>query len=483
MKIRRNAPCPCGSGKKFKVCCYGKDWERIVEGGHLVRNMSLRGKNLFFLNSVMDILHLDPTKPHIDWPSLKRRIDSDHVLQIHELLKEVWPDAADLERALKSNALAGVYSGTYTPEAIMQSVTRHSLYSDAILIFDPLVYPGSMRPEYDPVLHPESYISHTVKCLYIWLSLFQWISAGIVGFIRSPADFDRQLRWDSLIAARQSYERHPELKAAADDFVSNADIMEGDIGWLREYMMLSQPHHSIIEMLKTQGTSDDEIAEFMQWREAKKSQHPYYTGRKSEELFISTSGETHEMRRLVANMSGGFLLTDNPVHWKMIEIDRRDAGAGDSLWEPFASAMQRAPLKYLDNLRFDDCRRLRNDGLLHRMRSFLRRVWAASRTGTDFSAANAEQFAAELDEQIAIANDEWRAIDRKLLKWFAGEAAGTVAAVPAIGLANAGWLAASLCLAGAANLASAGMKRHGLANRMPGAFFLEPMRRQSKSSP
>jgi len=24
-KIGRNAPCPCGSGKKFKKCCYGKD--------------------------------------------------------------------------------------------------------------------------------------------------------------------------------------------------------------------------------------------------------------------------------------------------------------------------------------------------------------------------------------------------------------------------------------------------------------------------
>ena len=25
-KISRNAPCPCGSGKKYKKCCYGKDF-------------------------------------------------------------------------------------------------------------------------------------------------------------------------------------------------------------------------------------------------------------------------------------------------------------------------------------------------------------------------------------------------------------------------------------------------------------------------
>jgi SEC-C motif len=23
-KVSRNAPCPCGSGKKYKHCCYGK---------------------------------------------------------------------------------------------------------------------------------------------------------------------------------------------------------------------------------------------------------------------------------------------------------------------------------------------------------------------------------------------------------------------------------------------------------------------------
>jgi len=27
MKLGRNDPCPCGSGKKYKRCCYGKDTE------------------------------------------------------------------------------------------------------------------------------------------------------------------------------------------------------------------------------------------------------------------------------------------------------------------------------------------------------------------------------------------------------------------------------------------------------------------------
>ena len=30
MKVGRNAPCPCGSGKKYKVCCAGKTAKRNV---------------------------------------------------------------------------------------------------------------------------------------------------------------------------------------------------------------------------------------------------------------------------------------------------------------------------------------------------------------------------------------------------------------------------------------------------------------------
>ena len=38
-KVSRNAPCPCGSGKKYKQCCWGKgfEWEQD-EGGNLYRS-------------------------------------------------------------------------------------------------------------------------------------------------------------------------------------------------------------------------------------------------------------------------------------------------------------------------------------------------------------------------------------------------------------------------------------------------------------
>src|SRR4051812_31196296 len=41
-KLSRNAPCPCGSGKKYKHCCYDKGFEFIEDDdGNIKRSIPL----------------------------------------------------------------------------------------------------------------------------------------------------------------------------------------------------------------------------------------------------------------------------------------------------------------------------------------------------------------------------------------------------------------------------------------------------------
>jgi hypothetical protein len=84
---------------------------------------------------------------------------------------------------------------------------------------------------------------------------------------------------------------------------------------------------------------------------------------------------------------------------------------------------------------------------------------------------------------VAVAEAEWKEIDANLVKWFAGEAAAALVAAPSIGLANVGWLAASLSLLGIANVTEAELKRRDLPRRMPGAFFMEPRARRKQNQP
>jgi hypothetical protein len=49
-KLSRNAPCPCGSGKKYKHCCYGKNFEwQADEQGHLYKSVPLSGEMMDLL--------------------------------------------------------------------------------------------------------------------------------------------------------------------------------------------------------------------------------------------------------------------------------------------------------------------------------------------------------------------------------------------------------------------------------------------------
>ena len=49
-KLSRNAPCPCGSGKKYKHCCHGKGFEwQEDEAGTLYKSVPLSGEMLALL--------------------------------------------------------------------------------------------------------------------------------------------------------------------------------------------------------------------------------------------------------------------------------------------------------------------------------------------------------------------------------------------------------------------------------------------------
>jgi hypothetical protein len=41
-RVSRNAPCPCGSGKKYKHCCWGKGFAwTVAEAGQIARTVPL----------------------------------------------------------------------------------------------------------------------------------------------------------------------------------------------------------------------------------------------------------------------------------------------------------------------------------------------------------------------------------------------------------------------------------------------------------
>lgn len=78
--------------------------------------------------------------------------------------------------------------------AVLTNIVRYSLYTDEIIVMNPLMNPHCIAPDYNPIERPELYKQDTLEIIYFILKLYPWIEAGIVSMIPDPGDFDYQLR-------------------------------------------------------------------------------------------------------------------------------------------------------------------------------------------------------------------------------------------------------------------------------------------------
>lgn len=219
-KLSRNDSCPCGGGKKFKHCCLGKvDWNHIVASHADPRPyLSVRGRNIAFLNKIAEIFLLDTNDQRKPLVEYKKAFTAKAVRELNEEIVRLWPKNIDIHSVLQSSKsdVAGLYVGDYSPDQLRSAIVRHSLYATKLLIVDPFIYPLSVRDEYSPILNPEQYRAQTLRNVNLWLELAPWIDACLVEVIRTPADFDHKLQWESMKSQDEKFAANPKLQAALE---------------------------------------------------------------------------------------------------------------------------------------------------------------------------------------------------------------------------------------------------------------------------
>lgn len=481
-KIGRNDSCPCGSGHKYKTCCEGKvDWNEILKEG-LDGNpyLSIRGRNIQFIEKIAEALEMDPRSNSFSTKDKKAAFTSTAVTKIHQALMEMWPLDMDIKSALSKTAtdVSGLYVGDYGTKYILKGLARHSIYSNKMLVVDPFVYPTSVREEFNPLFNPQKYRSQTLINVNFWFSLYPWIKEGIVEIIRTPADFDSKLNWESLKRQEKKFEENKELKQALE--ISISEQMKRHLEEEKFLHTLSAPNEYLEQVFNEQNLAKDGFTtkDFIEYIERVRAENPDFleplSEEKSSDLRIITSGTSYDIAKLTANLTDSYLVTDIYSKWKEIEVDRDKNNANHDGWAPFAKAFQEIELKYLNSLKLDHALTLRKEKRLESMRVFLRKVWKAARTPNTFNEANVRLLSEELGEEIKIAEEEWKQIDRELLKWFGAElGAGFLAAGPLIASGHGHFLAAAMASAAAIKLGVTQSERKSFQTKFPAAFFLK----------
>lgn len=480
IKIGRNDPCPCGSGQKYKSCCEGKvDWSRVLRSGEdYNRHLSIRGRNLTFINRVADALQLDSLDRMQDY---KAAFTPQAVREIHEAVLEVWPRNIDITKTLNSakSGVSGLYVGDYRNDAIFKGIVRHSIYATKILLIDPFFHPASVRDEYNPILRPEKYRAQTLKNVNFWLALVPWINAGIVEVIRTPADFDHRLMWESLKRQRKKFEENQELKTALEKSVEEMSEKYRDRDAFK-HLILSAPDESLRRTFDELNDGKFEISfdDFLSYINRMRDDdldflEPASYGEENAQMHIYSTGASYDIAKLTSDLTGSYLVTDIPSKWKEIEVDRNSQNATNKEWTPFAKAFGGLDIKFLNNIELHHALTLREENRLESMRVFLRKVWKSAQASEHFDEANAALLADELTEEVKKAEEEWKKIDRDLLKWFGAElSAGLLSAEPLISSGHASFLAAAVVSASAITFGLSKAERTAFPKRYPAAFFM-----------
>jgi len=482
--IGRNNPCPCGSGLKYKKCCLGDvPWDDFYKHKKVnpILYLSARGKNILFLEAIADALQLNSVKQPRSWSEIKRACTPNAVKKIYEAIPEIWIGRRDLLSVYdrESKHVSGLYVGIYEPEIVFRGITRHCLYSDKILLVDPFLDPRFTRPEYNPIENPNRYRASTLRCLYFWFSLTPWIDSGLINFIRTPGDFDIELKHDCMKVERDKFDSNPEIKALLEN---DAKEQREDATFeeMKQYYFLCHPDEYMVDWFKKTypDKSEIDIQQFMKYVNKLRDEHTYYVefsgvGEENAEMLYWTTGTNYEMAKITARLTGAHIITDIPSRWKEMEIDRQDHGVKDSQWAGFAKAFQNLDFKFLNNVPMNFALKLRKKDRLKQMREFFSRVWKICESKDPLSEKNTNLLAAELNHHINESEVEWKKIDQDLIKWFGVEVASAVAAYPQI-TSNGGaqFLGAGVAIAGITNLVVSQMKKKSFYNRYPAGFFL-----------
>jgi hypothetical protein len=306
-----------------------------------------------------------------------------------------------------------------------------------------------------------------------------WIDAGIVEFIRTPADFDRRLNFDAMMRAEQ-LRTVPEIQAAIA--ATTEDLHSRHFKSQALHLaLLSMPDSQIKRIFRELDLSSDKFteADFIVYINSLRENNPDFLeplgdGSNAEQLHIIFSGGTYEMAQLSAQIARSYLFTDLRAKWAMIEHDGEHHGAENRVWAPFAKAVQNTKLHYLNNLRLDHALMLRKENRLDGVRSLLTRVWERARSDEPFDEQSAIHLANNLTVAVDEAEAEWRQIQKDIVKYGGGGlAAGTVPAGAAIASGHALWVAAATIIGTATMAVWSKIQKRAYLKKHPAAFFMD----------
>jgi len=413
-KIGVNAPCPCGSGRKYKKCCLNKQESERPS----TTEYSIRERNVILINAVNKILGLSNGK---SWKDIRRELSDEQVKKIHRVIADLWPRETNLMNLLPhpdSSVVRALYAGLVDPRVILRNVIGFSLYADEIIVVSPFTNPSCVKDEYSPVHSPTQYKQETIKNVLLLIQLAPFIDAGIVHLIPDPCDFDYKLRtsiWDMAKERLKNWKLSKEEYDAFKPF-SDDDFMRSIWGLpeesLKRQIRKAVPHISDEEMKKVLKDIEE-----MRAQDPLALLQPLSPGKEGGQLCKIQLSPNLELGLFLSQITGSFIYTDNSHRWNELLVASENGGMlRNEDWKPVAEILSSLPFTFLNQVDPQTAFAFRQSGRLGDFRKVLRKIWITVQSDLEPEAVGvmAQRIVGELKEAHEKAQADWRSIQKEL---------------------------------------------------------------------
>ena len=474
MKIGRNDPCPCGSGKKYKKCHLNA---AFVPRPNPNLTRSIKERNIILYNAILDIFGFLKGKT---WNDFRRDMSDDQVRELYKVFAWLWPSGTDIIGLLPKpdKKLRGLYIGETKPDlySILRNIVRQSLYTDEIIVVNPLINPRILAPKFNPIENPSQYRQDTLEIIYFLFQLAPWVESGVVQMIPNPADFDYDLRKQVWTMAEKRW-KEQGLELSEETI---AELEPRGKRSLEKFMYRLPDDKLEITIRRALPDLDDKaVKEQIDYVRKLRKNDPLILDQEVSDdgsLQIMRMGANLELGLYMGQLTGSYLYTDKREQWDEILGSRQNPDAEAELWSPLSNSFQALEFSFLNKVDPKFALQLKKEGRLETFRNFLRQVWVAieGNPSSDEAYKLARKFDDELHDQYGQVKEEWSKIDKDLIKFVTGST-GITTITDAIVKGGMNWQAPALgfCVSGVLNLLKARTDRKNFRQNVPLAVFLD----------
>jgi hypothetical protein len=341
MRYGRNAPCFCGSGKKYKHCHYGKPF-------HPEREVSLHQRNRIILSAAIDIFGFSKRR---SWSDFKKNISGDQICRFYEVQVNLWTPETDWAAIMPDpdGKLRGLYLGDIPPELTLQNLIRFSLYSDHLFVIDPFHNPWILRPEYNPLENPDQYKADTLNLINFLFTVAPWIEAEILYLIPDPGNINVNFKWETAALAKERIgHRQPDERDLKEAFaVGRAQLRRA---------LFALPEERLFAALEKTGLqlTDERKRQLLIYARQQSCSDPVAWERPVAEnlqegqmLFVR-GGVNLETALLICDVTGAYPYTNMFTRWREIVEAREQMSETARVWSPLTKAFQDLDFRFLN---------------------------------------------------------------------------------------------------------------------------------------